>query len=100
MDIPLELIDSPGMNDDEIYRCRVCGLWSDDPPWGLDGQSPARIICDCCGTDSGYEDDSVESARAYRAAWLAKGAKWMFPKRKPVDWDLAEQLTHVPTEFQ
>ena len=36
-------------NEDEAYRCRVCGLNQDFKPWGEDGKTPAFEICGCCG---------------------------------------------------
>lgn len=88
------------MLDDDAYRCRVCGLYSEEPPWGLDGRLPSHDICPCCGAESGYEDTLPISARAYRERWIAKGAPWFQPRMKPADWDLAAQLAHVPKDFE
>lgn len=87
------------MSNNEINRCRICGLDQEEPPWGDDGRSPQYIICHCCGVDSGYEDYTVESCRIYRQIWLAKGSQWMFSKYKPDSWSLQEQLKHIPRKF-
>jgi rubredoxin len=45
--------------------CRVCGLIYDKfYPWGEDGEVPSHDICDCCGTEFGYDDVSIESSKA------------------------------------
>ena len=56
-------------------------------------------ICDCCGVEAGYEDNSRESTFAYRAAWIKAGAKWFNPKARPADWDLKQQLAYIPEDF-
>jgi hypothetical protein len=84
----------------DSHRCRVCGLWSEDEPWGPDGRSPTYFICDCCGAEAGYEDVLPAAARTHREGWLARGAPWFWPRAKPDDWDLDEQLRHVPEEFR
>ena len=88
------------MQLDERYYCRVCGLEEEDPPWGEDDMSPLYDFCVCCGVEHGYEDSSLKGVRHYRELWLASGAKWDNPKFKPEDWDLEEQLSHIPGEFR
>jgi hypothetical protein len=78
------------------YRCYVCGLEGLEPPWGEDNCSPLHIICPCCGCEFGYEDSTPHSTKAYREKWLSNGAKWFRPKEKPENWDLQEQLSHIP----
>ena len=85
--------------------CRVCGLITTssnpaDLPWGRDGKSPNWDICECCGTEDGYEDTSPDAARAARERWLAKEAGWFEPKSQPPNWDLEEQLANVPVEYR
>lgn len=77
---------------DRLEVCRVCGLQQAEPPWGRDGRSPTFDICDCCGTEFGYEDVTPAAARTARGRWLAGGARWWVPARKPVGWDVAKQL--------
>jgi hypothetical protein len=80
--------------------CRVCGLWSLYPRWGDDDKSPDYSICECCGVESGLEDDYLEGIREYRQAWLDTGAKWFLPKLKPQNWDLEEQMKNIPERFR
>ena len=88
------------MEDDTLFRCRVCGLLQLDQPWGESGKDPTFFICKCCGTEFGIEDCLPKGARRAREEWLAKGAPWFKPHLKPDDWDLEEQLKHIPEEFR
>ncbi len=80
---------------DEHLLCRVCGLDQGEPPWGTDGQTPSFAICDCCGTEFGYEDGAPQAVRAARERWLASGARWQNARTKPVPWDLGAQLARL-----
>lgn len=82
------------------HYCRVCGLYSEEKPWGEDGKSPAYLICQCCGVESGYEDYTLESTIEYREQWIANGAKWFDLKRKPENWNLEEQMRNIPDEYK
>lgn len=88
------------MLSDKNLRCRVCGYRSDDPPWGHDGRTPLYDFCTCCGVEHGYQDSSPAGARSYRANWIAAGAKWEESAARPEGWELSEQLSHVPAEFE
>jgi hypothetical protein len=88
------------MCDDARYRCRVCGYRNPDQPWGADGRSPTYFFCLCCGVELGYEDSSPAGIRGYRERWVASGAPWYRPERRPPGWILSEQLRHVPAEYQ
>jgi hypothetical protein len=88
------------MLSSDAYRCRVCGLHLDDPPWGFDGRTPLYEHCPCCGVEFGYQDATPIGAKRFREAWLAGGAEWDEPDRKPSDWSPIEQLEHVPAEFR
>jgi hypothetical protein len=81
------------------HFCRVCGKYYEDPPWGEDGRSPSYIICWCCGVEFGYEDYTLESARAYRKQWIENGTEWWDKKQKPANWDLTLQLKNIPKDF-
>lgn len=83
----------------KIYFCRVCGLYQEDPPWGISGKDPSRNICPCCGIEFGYEDFSLEAIREKRKQWINRGAKWFCPKEKPENWSLEEQMKNIPDEF-
>ena len=32
--------------------------------------------------------------------WLSEGAPWFWPKAKPKNWNLEEQLQQIPTAFR
>jgi len=88
------------MPSDEAYYCRVCGLRLDEPPWGADGRTPLYEHCPCCGVEFGYQDATRTGAKRFRAEWLASGARWDDPARKPPDWDVTQQLESVPEAFR
>ena len=67
-------------------------------PWGDDGKTPTFDICPCCGVEWGNEDYTTESRTEYRNKWLADGAKWFEPQKKPVNWNLEEQLKDIDHE--
>ena len=84
----------------DLYNCRVCGLPQDELPWGEDGASPTFEICDCCGTEFGYEDTTPAAAGRARQKWIANGAGWFRPKRKPENWNPEAQLQGIPADFR
>lgn len=77
------------------YYCLICGLPLDYAPWGADGKTPTYDICPCCGVEWGNEDYTSESQVKYRNKWLADGAKWFEPQKKPANWNFEEQLSHI-----
>lgn len=81
------------------YYCRVCGRFTEEPPWGDDGECPTYEICPCCGVEAGYGDSVVDAARGWRQKWLASGANWRDAKLRPSNWRPDEQLTHIPPDF-
>jgi hypothetical protein len=84
------------MIDVAIFTCRVCGLVTPEfAPWGSDGQHPSYEFCDCCGVQFGYEDCLPSSIQNYRQKWLANGAVWFKPDKKPAGWSLEEQLKSI-----
>jgi hypothetical protein len=44
----------------------VCGLQQPALQWGDDVNSPTFDICDCCGTEFGYEDCQLPTVLAQR----------------------------------
>ena len=85
--------------DTEINFCPVCGYPLDSfNPWGDDGKTPTFDICPCCGAEWGNEDYTSESRIEYCNKWLADGAKWFEPQKKPVNWNLKEQLKNIAYE--
>lgn len=81
------------------HNCRVCGLYIKDFPWGKDGDCPTYEICPCCGVEFGNEDYTLSSIRIYRKNWISNGGKWFSTKEKPNNWNLENQLQHIPKEF-
>lgn len=79
--------------------CRVCGKIQDDPPWGEDGNCPTYNICDCCGTEFGYGDCTLEAVKASRKRWLETGARWKYPEEKPTNWSLENQIKNIPNQY-
>jgi hypothetical protein len=82
-----------------IWRCRVCGLWQSEPPWGEEGTCPTYDYCPCCGVEFGYGDASAIAIQQWRETWIKDGAKWAEPEKKPAHWNLQEQLTFVTDRF-
>ncbi len=80
--------------------CRVCGKIQSDPSWGEDGKCPNYDICDCCGVEFGYGDCTLKAIRAFRGSWLTHGGEWKYPKEKPVNWSLKEQMEYIPEEYK
>ncbi len=78
------------------FVCRVCGNPQADPPWGEDNQSPTYEICDCCGVEFGYGDCTPKAIKVFRDRWLVTGGNWKYPKYKPDNWSLEEQMKNIP----
>ena len=66
------------------------------PPYSQHFGDPSYEVCACCGFEFGNDDDpgtcSPASFSAYRAAWIADGAPWFDPSKKPAGWTLGQQL--------
>jgi len=89
------------MPNDEYKKCRVCGLaYENFFPWGEDGQTASFEICDCCGTQFGYEDCKPETIKTRRSQWIHEGAKWSSRENKPRGWNLDEALNNIPEKFK
>ncbi|MBJ8504312.1 hypothetical protein I6M96_04750 [Acinetobacter seifertii] len=88
------------MDKMENFACRVCGLIQGEEPWGENGGNPNFDICDCCGTEFGYQDCTKESVKANRKRWLEGGANWWVLKEKPKDWDIEKQLQNIPANYK
>ncbi len=82
-----------------MNNCRVCGLYTEDLPWGYDGNSPSYEICLCCGVEFGNEDYTIESIKKYRQRWISDGVNWFDPNEKPINWNVEEQLKNIDKEF-
>ena len=74
----------------EHFTCPVCGFPGlDEPPKDEHGCSSFEI-CNCCGTEFGYEDTTTSYAEL-RRRWVAAGSKW-WSSKQPTDWDPNQQL--------
>jgi hypothetical protein len=84
------------------YVCRVCGYEDGSIRWESYEEEliPHYLICDCCGAESGYQDFKIEGTKACRKQWLDEGAKWSYPKSKPANWNLEEQLKKIPDKYK
>jgi hypothetical protein len=78
------------------YMCPVCGFVGlTEPPYDESGAGSYEI-CPSCGFEFGFDDQSEgRTFEEYRAEWIAGGAKWFDSERRPPDWDLEEQLSHL-----
>ncbi len=87
-------------SEDEKYRCRICGLKQNTPPWGENCETPTFNICACCGTEFGYEDNNTSAIKKNRNRWLANEANWFDPDERPEDWSVEEQLEKIPEKWK
>ena len=78
------------------YICPVCGYPElGERPCDVNG-NPSYEICSCCGFEFGFDDSSNGVVfEDYRKRWIDEGAKWFSPKKRPVSWNLSEQLKNV-----
>jgi hypothetical protein len=82
------------------YVCRICGLLQNEATWGEDKKTPSFDICNCCGSEFGYEDCQLSAVRSNRERWMQKGCLWNKPKFKPETWSIEEQLAQIPLAYQ
>lgn len=45
-------------------------------------------------------DVSVRGLREFRGYWLGQGAPWSSQRARPKDWDLLEQVRHIPEQWR
>jgi transcription elongation factor Elf1 len=78
------------------YFCPVCGYPElNEIPYD-DLGNPSYEICSCCGYEFGFDDNSKNiNFDTYRKKWINEGAKWFIPEKKPLEWNLEEQLKNV-----
>lgn len=89
------------MHNRELHTCRVCGrFYPDFLPWGDTGKDPSHEICDCCGTEFGYEDCTIDGVKNQRKVWIDSGMKWFDPAQRPPLWDFEEQLKNIPYLYE
>jgi len=79
------------------YICPVCGypeleeapllrIENNKRIYSYNLGAPTFVICICCGTEFGYDDDEL-SWKELRDKWVKNGAKWFNENKKPVDWN-------------
>ncbi|MBI2108481.1 hypothetical protein HYT54_05110 [Candidatus Woesearchaeota archaeon] len=87
------------------YICPICGYpdLGDSPLSKVEDNkrvhsykegAPTYVICRCCGTQFGYDDDEL-SWEELRKKWIKNGAKWFREDKKPKNWDLNKQLANL-----
>lgn len=76
--------------------CPVCGFDGlEEPPYGDKGM-PSYEICPCCGFEFGFDEEIAGSNyESFRSRWIASGALWFMPERKPGHWVLKTQLKNI-----
>jgi hypothetical protein len=75
------------------YVCPVCGYDRLRRP-------PADfLICACCGTEFGLDDD-YQSVEELRHTWLAAGAPWWSATPPPAGWNPIVQVMRVSQPYR
>ncbi|WP_432082569.1 hypothetical protein [Streptomyces sp. WAC 04229] len=87
------------MDDKAETACRICGLDDGEALYDEYG-APQYVICECCYCESGIGDDHLSQVRERRELWIAGGAHWHDPTRRPADWDLSRQLANIPSRWR
>ncbi len=79
--------------------CRVCGL--DNGEEGVRDKYgySTFFICDCCGIEFGYGDETKDDCISARTNWLAQKMEWWNKKKKSSDWNADEQLKNIPKAY-
>jgi len=107
-------------------KCYVCGLSLDDYPYNPESLvANPEMICSCCGTHYGLDDEGggwvevpdeildlngrfgddshKKIISILRNDWVIKGMKWWSTDQlfhpKPPNWNPIEQLRNIPEEF-
>ena len=79
-----------------ISYCPICGLGPFPEPVPEDELKHSYWICECCGCEYGNDDrPDVREWWIKKMRKLGPEAKWFDEKRRPANWDLEEQLTHI-----
>lgn len=69
------------------------------PPYSRHFGMPSYEVCDCCGFEFGNDDEPGTATPVtfseYRKQWLADGAQWFQPLKRPLRWSPENQLREV-----
>ena len=80
-----------------MNKCPVCGYDGlPRPAYNHSGRASFGI-CECCGTQFGY-DDARRSHESLRREWIAKGTPWSGPAKPKPGWDPEQQLRSVENQ--
>ena len=74
-----------------LYKyCPICGF--DLDPDGVEKSELeiSYMICDCCGCEFGYDDNST-----HRENWIKDGYPWFGDCEKPKNWNPKKQLNRA-----
>jgi hypothetical protein len=93
-----ELPPPPGPEWETV--CRVCGYDDGAEPFWEAGWPNEGAICPCCDNEPSMNDVSVMALRELRGYWLGLGAPWRSPGSRPQNWDILEQVKHIPAEWR
>lgn len=67
-----------------------------EPPYSQYFGMPSYEVCSCCGFEFGNDDEpgtrEPDTFQSYLAEWVANGAVWFSPEKRPVGWSLDRQL--------
>lgn len=79
-----------------MHICPVCGYDRlTEQPYDSYGCASFEI-CSCCGFEFGYDDlDQGMTFEKYRVKWIKNNYHWFNEDKKPIDWDLAQQLKNI-----
>jgi hypothetical protein len=70
-----------------------------DPPYESYFGEPSYEVCACCGFEFGNDDNSGISTPVsfdqYLREWVISGCEWFDPTKKPMGWNLSEQLKNA-----
>src|SRR5262245_11560797 len=102
-----------GLANRPRYRCPCCGFMGLDVPayeqlctnvlprgftvpYCRHFGAASYDVCICCGFEFGYDDEPGASVGStfeeHLAKWLADGAVWFYPDKKPPGWTIEEQM--------
>jgi hypothetical protein len=74
------------------------------PPYNQRYGEPSYDVCSCCGFEFGNDDDPgtapPKTFKEYLINWITEGCVWFDSQRRPLDWNLEEQLRKAGIPYQ